>query len=109
MMNFFGKRKNDEARRLSPWLMLVIGFVLGAALMFLLFNRPVGQTTASVTYVFPTLDLDMTATAIIAGVTGTAQSQPAQGNSTVDGLYQTATAIVAGATATMMSLTQQTP
>jgi hypothetical protein len=68
-MSFFGKRKNDEVRRLSPWLMLVVGFLLGAALMFL-FRQPVYQT---VTYLSPD-GLDMTATSIIAGATATMMS-----------------------------------
>jgi hypothetical protein len=100
-MNFFGKRKNDEVRRLSPWLMLVVGFLLGVALMFLIFfNRPVGETTSSVTYVFPTFDIDRTSTAIIAGATGTASSSTNQAAEQGAELDMTATAIVAGATGT---------
>jgi hypothetical protein len=135
-MNFFGKKKkNDEVRRPSPWLMLVVGFLLGVVFMLLTTYPRVGTPTV----VYSDGGLELTSTAIIAGATGTAQARQSASDHTtsntsdlyqtataiiagvtaqatdqiafptLDGPYLTATAIVAGATATMMSRTQVAP
>jgi len=94
------KRKNDAPRRFQWWL-LVIGFIIGVLFAQLAFPGYIRTVTV---FSDGSADgIELTATAIIVGATGTAQTGSLQGDLVVtpmviDPLAATATVIVEQAT-----------
>ena len=94
------KRKNDAPRRFQWWL-LVIGFIIGV--LFAQVAFPSYVRTVTVFSDGSADGIELTATAIIVGATGTAQATPMPGGSeatpaAVDPLALTAIRLVEEAT-----------
>ena len=94
------KRKNDAPRRFQWWL-LVIGFIIGV--LFAQFAFPDYVRTVTVFSDGNPEGIELTATAIIVGATGTAQTGSPQGDQVatpmvIDPLAATTTVIVEQAT-----------